>query len=57
MKYKSNGEVEYFKARLLAKGYKQKPYIHYLEVFGLVTRLNTIHVTISFATQCHWKIY
>ena len=38
-KHKTNGEVNPFKARLVAKCYKQKPSIDYFKVFALVARL------------------
>ena len=46
IKCKLNGEVERCKARL-AKGYKQKPGIHYFEVFAPVARLDTVRMILS----------
>lgn len=34
--YTPNGEIKHFKARLVAKRYKQKPKIDYFEIFALV---------------------
>ncbi|RDX83806.1 putative mitochondrial protein, partial [Mucuna pruriens] len=50
-KYNPNGEIDYFKARLVTKGYKQKLGIEYFEVFTLVSRLGTIYMIISLLTQ------
>ena len=46
-KYKPNGEVDRFKARLVSKGYKQKSGIDYFEAFAPVARLDTIRMIIS----------
>ena len=56
-KYKPNREIDCFKARLVAKSYKQKLGIEYFEVFGSVARVNTIRMTISLSAQNKWKIY
>lgn len=56
-KYNPKGEIDCFKAQLVAKGYKQKPDIDYFEVFASVARMDTIHMIISLATQNQWKIF
>ena len=50
-KYKTNGEVNRFKARLVTKGYKQKPCIDYFDVLALVARLDVVYMIISLNTQ------
>lgn len=42
-------EVQRYKARLVANGYKQRAGIDYGEVFALVARLETIRLMISLA--------
>jgi len=54
---KKNGEVDNFKARLEAKGYKQEYGVDYVEVFAPVARLDTIRLVIALAAQNAWKIY
>ena len=54
-KYKTNGEVNHFKARLGVEGYKQKPCINYFEVFAHVVRLDTICMIIFLTAQNNWK--
>jgi len=56
-KKNAKGEVQRYKARLMAKGYKQREGIDYGEVFTPVARLETIKLMISLATQHRWKIY
>ncbi|GKV20502.1 hypothetical protein SLEP1_g30621 [Rubroshorea leprosula] len=56
-KKNSKGEVERYKARLMAKGHKQQHGIDYEEVFAPVARLETIRLIISLAAQNKWKIF
>lgn len=53
-KYKPDGQVDRLKARLVVKGYKQKPGIDYYEVFAPVARLDTIRLVIALAAQKQW---
>ncbi|KAI6685606.1 hypothetical protein NL676_031519 [Syzygium grande] len=56
-KYKPNGDIDWLKAHLVVKGYKQKPGIDYFEVFAPVARINTIHMIFALTTQRYWKIH
>ncbi|RDY12321.1 hypothetical protein CR513_02911, partial [Mucuna pruriens] len=51
--YNPNGKIDHYRAKLVVKGYKQKPGINYFEVFAL----DTIHMIISLLAQNNWKIY
>jgi Reverse transcriptase (RNA-dependent DNA polymerase) len=53
----AQGEVERYKARIVAKGYKQKTRIDYEEVFAPVARMETIRLLISLAAQNKWNIF
>lgn len=57
IKKNAKGEVEKYKAWLVAKGFTQRAGIDYDEVFTLVARLETIQPIISFAAQQRWRIF
>ncbi|RVW19208.1 Retrovirus-related Pol polyprotein from transposon RE2 [Vitis vinifera] len=56
-KLKENGEVDKYKAPLVAKGYKQEFGVDYKEVFAPVARHDTIRLVIALATQNSWPIF
>ena len=56
-KKNTQGDVERYKARLVAKRYKQKHGIDYEEVFSPIARMETIHLLIAIAAQMKWRIY
>ena len=56
-KYKENGEVERRKARLVARGFAQKPGIEYNETFAPVARLTSIRVIMALAAKLKLDLY
>ncbi|TQE03722.1 hypothetical protein C1H46_010696 [Malus baccata] len=56
-KLNENGEVDKYKAWLVAKGYSQQYGIDFSEVFAPVARMDTIRMVISLAAQRSWEIY
>ena len=52
-----NGEVDKYKARLVAKEYTQQHGIDYTKVFAPVARMDTIRLVVALAAQKGWTIY
>lgn len=57
IKYKADGSVERYKARLVAKDFTQIFGIDFNETFVLVAKLNTIRALISIAANLNWSLY
>ena len=55
--YEFDSKVNWFKVRLVTKGYKQKLRIDYFKVFTPVTKLDTIHMKIVLTVSKMWKIH
>ena len=56
IKYKADGTLERYKARLVVKGYTQTYGIDYQETFALVAKMNTIRIILSLATNFDWPL-
>ncbi|KAG8503912.1 hypothetical protein CXB51_001865 [Gossypium anomalum] len=56
-KLKENGEVDKYKARFVAKSYKQEFGVDYKAMFAPVTRHDTIRLMIVLTTQNSWPIF
>jgi hypothetical protein len=54
---KSKGEVERYKARLVARGYSQTYGIDYDETFAPVANMNTVRILVSCATNFGWPLH
>ncbi|CAL8993145.1 unnamed protein product [Prunus brigantina] len=52
-----DGSIQKHKARLVVKGYAQKPGIDFNENFAPVARLYTIRTLIALAAQKGWKLH
>ena len=57
VKYKSDGGIERYKARLVAQGYTQTFGVDYEETFALVAKLNSIRVLLSLAANLDWELH
>lgn len=56
IKYRSDGNVERYNARLVAKGFKQTLGVNYTKTFALVAKLNTFRILLSSAVNLDWPL-
>ncbi|CAH9098391.1 unnamed protein product [Cuscuta epithymum] len=57
IKYKSNGDIERYKARLVARGFSQTYGKDYKDTFAPVAKLNTVRVVLSLASNLSWNLW
>lgn len=57
MKYNSTGEVERYKARLVAKRYSLLERLDYKETFSLVANMITVRSVVASAAASGWYIF
>ena len=56
-KYKSDGTIDKYKARLVEKGYAQQEGIDYEETFAPTAKIKTIRMIFALAAQFGWKVH
>jgi Reverse transcriptase (RNA-dependent DNA polymerase) len=56
-KFNSDGSVERYKARLVARGFTQTYGIDYKETFAPVTKMNTVRTVMSIAVNHDWPLF
>lgn len=57
IKYNSNGIVEYYKARLVARGYHQRDRIDYEETFAPIAKIINVRTIFSLVAKHNWPLY
>ena len=57
VKYTSEGKIERYKARLVARGFTQCYGVDYEETFAPVAKLKTVRVLLSIAVNLDWPLY
>ena len=57
IKHKADGSIEWYKSRLVAKGYTQTYGVDYQKNFSIVTKLNTVRVLLSLAVNLDWPLH
>ena len=57
IKYKSNSDMERFKARLVEKGYTQREGLDYNETFSLVEKMVTFSTVLNLVASHGWEIF
>ena len=57
IKTKSDGNIERYKARLVARGFQQEYGRDYDETFALVAHMTTVRILTAIAAQRQWNIY
>lgn len=56
IKRRSNGSIDRYKDRLVAKGFHQKPRVTYHDTFNTVVKFTTIRLVLSLAFRHNWPI-
>jgi hypothetical protein len=57
VKHAADGNVEKFKARLVARGFSEKEGIDYDQIFSPISRYTSIRIIISLALVLNWELH
>ena len=56
VKYNSDGTIQHYKARLIAKGFQQYAGVELTDTFNPVIKASTIRVVFTLAITYNWEI-
>ena len=56
IKYKLDGTVDRYKAKLVAKGYTQQARLGFVETFSPVEKLTSVRILLSLAASKDWQL-
>ena len=56
-KLNADGDVEKYKARLVAQGFSQQPGIDYNDTFSPLARLDTVRMVLAIAAHNKWYVH
>lgn len=56
IKRKPDDSIDWFKAKLVAKGFDQRNGIDYIETFSLMIKITIIRLVLSVDVQFDWRI-
>ncbi|GJS78106.1 NB-ARC domains-containing protein [Tanacetum coccineum] len=57
IKYKSSGDIDRYKARLVVKGFNQKEGIDFDETFSPVVKMSTVRCVIALSVTNNWPLF
>eukprot|EP00253_Pinus_taeda_P009525 PITA_09525 len=57
VKYKADGTLDKYKARLVARGFSQKEGIDYKKTFAPTAKMSTIRLVLALVAQFNWKVH
>lgn len=57
IKYKSNGEIEWCKVRIMAKGYTQQKGIDFMDTFSPVTKMSIVRDFLALVASNEWYLH
>lgn len=56
VKHKVDGSIDRFKARLVTKGYNQRPMLDYKETFSFIVKLAIIKIILKVVMMQEWPL-